>query len=367
MPPHRWSTGGPGEGHGDGAGRAAAGRHPGGGRGRLQPADGARRGRHLRPPQAAAQGAGRADPGSGTAAGSSTSRATAPSSSSSSVIAAVEAAVAIQRAMLAQDPELPEDRRIRYRIGINLGDVIVDGEHDLRRRRQRRGPDRSPCASPAGSGCRAASTTRSRASSTSPSRPSGLHQVKNISEAVETFRVALDGVAPAAPPGRATARGQRWALLAAGGAVRARVPGGVWRFWPARAAAQAEAGDRGAAVRQLRRRRGDRAARGRAHRGHHHRPRPLPRPRRDRPQLDRGLQGQAGRRPAGRQGARRRLRAGGLDPAPSRPGAGHRAAHRRRPARMSGRSAGTARRRTCSPCRARSPRRSRPSSAATPA
>ena len=26
--------------------------------------------------------------------------------------------------------------------------------------------------------------------------PSGLHQVKNISEAVETFRVALDGVAP---------------------------------------------------------------------------------------------------------------------------------------------------------------------------
>ena len=44
-----------------------------------------------------------------------------------SVVAAVEAAVEIQRAMLAGDPELPEDRRIRYRIGINLGDVIVDG------------------------------------------------------------------------------------------------------------------------------------------------------------------------------------------------------------------------------------------------
>ena len=29
--------------------------------------------------------------------------------------------------MLEQDAELPEDRRIRYRIGINLGEVIVDG------------------------------------------------------------------------------------------------------------------------------------------------------------------------------------------------------------------------------------------------
>jgi class 3 adenylate cyclase len=45
-----------------------------------------------------------------------------------SVAAAVEAAVEIQRAMLDQDPELPETMRIRYRIGINLGDVIIDGD-----------------------------------------------------------------------------------------------------------------------------------------------------------------------------------------------------------------------------------------------
>ena len=102
--------------------------------------------------------------------------------------------------------------------------------------------------------------------------------------------------------------------------------------------------DRGAAVRQLRRRRGDGAARGRDHRGHHHRPRPLPRPGRHRPQLDRCLQGQAGRRPAGRQGPGGPLRARGLDPAPGRPGAGHRPAHRRRrAARTSGPSAGTGR------------------------
>ena len=45
-----------------------------------------------------------------------------------SVVSAVEAAVEIQRAMQAQDPDRPEGERIRYRIGINLGDVIIDGD-----------------------------------------------------------------------------------------------------------------------------------------------------------------------------------------------------------------------------------------------
>jgi class 3 adenylate cyclase len=43
-----------------------------------------------------------------------------------SVVSAVEAVVEIQRAM--QAPDLPEGERIRYRIGINLGDVIIDGD-----------------------------------------------------------------------------------------------------------------------------------------------------------------------------------------------------------------------------------------------
>ena len=50
--------------------------------------------------------------------------------------------------------------------------------------------------------------------------------------------------------------------------------------------------DRRPPVRQSRRRRGDRPARGRHHRGHHHRPCPLPRRGRNRAQLDRGLSGQ---------------------------------------------------------------------------
>ena len=45
-----------------------------------------------------------------------------------SVIAAVECALAIQEATEKAGDGAPEDKRIRYRIGINLGEVVVDGD-----------------------------------------------------------------------------------------------------------------------------------------------------------------------------------------------------------------------------------------------
>ena len=47
-----------------------------------------------------------------------------------SVVDAVRCAVEIQRGMIDREPEVPDERRIRFRIGINLGDVIVE-EHDI--------------------------------------------------------------------------------------------------------------------------------------------------------------------------------------------------------------------------------------------
>ena len=44
-----------------------------------------------------------------------------------SVVDATECAVALQRAMTAREADMPEGRRIRYRIGINLGDIVADG------------------------------------------------------------------------------------------------------------------------------------------------------------------------------------------------------------------------------------------------
>jgi TolB-like protein/class 3 adenylate cyclase/Flp pilus assembly protein TadD len=46
----------------------------------------------------------------------------------SSVVDAVRCAVEIQRAMVDRNAEISEDKRITFRIGVNLGDVIIDGD-----------------------------------------------------------------------------------------------------------------------------------------------------------------------------------------------------------------------------------------------
>jgi adenylate cyclase len=45
-----------------------------------------------------------------------------------SVVDAVRCATEIQRGMIEREPGVPDERRIRFRIGINLGDVIAEGE-----------------------------------------------------------------------------------------------------------------------------------------------------------------------------------------------------------------------------------------------
>jgi adenylate cyclase len=45
-----------------------------------------------------------------------------------SAVAAAQCAIALQRGMAERNAGLPDDRRIRFRIGLNLGDVIVQGD-----------------------------------------------------------------------------------------------------------------------------------------------------------------------------------------------------------------------------------------------
>src|SRR5512147_1323150 len=48
-----------------------------------------------------------------------------------SVVDAVECAVEIQKELKTRNAELPENRKMEFRIGVNLGDVIEDGEKIL--------------------------------------------------------------------------------------------------------------------------------------------------------------------------------------------------------------------------------------------
>ncbi len=48
-----------------------------------------------------------------------------------SVVDAVKCAIAVQNAMSDREADVPEDRRIQYRVGINLGDIVIDGDDIL--------------------------------------------------------------------------------------------------------------------------------------------------------------------------------------------------------------------------------------------
>jgi adenylate cyclase len=65
----------------------------------------------------------------------------------SSVQDAVNCALVVQKGMLERNSDVESERRIEFRIGINLGEVLNRRSRYFRRRRQRRGP--------AGGNCRA--------------------------------------------------------------------------------------------------------------------------------------------------------------------------------------------------------------------
>jgi putative ABC transport system substrate-binding protein len=48
-----------------------------------------------------------------------------------SIVAAVECAIAVQKLMAERNADVPEDRRMLFRVGINLGDVLIEGDDIL--------------------------------------------------------------------------------------------------------------------------------------------------------------------------------------------------------------------------------------------
>jgi adenylate cyclase len=114
-----------------------------------------------------------------------------------SVIDAVECAVDIQRGMAERNAGLPEDQRIEVRIGVNLGEVIVEGTDrhgegvNIAARLQQLADPGGVCVS----GKVANEVEKKLAFSF---EPMGAQKVKNISEPIPVYRVRLDGVsAPA--------------------------------------------------------------------------------------------------------------------------------------------------------------------------
>ena len=117
-----------------------------------------------------------------------------------SAVNAVRCAVEIQRAMVDQDADAPEDKRISFRIGVNLGDVIVEPE-DIFGDDVNIASRLEALAEPGG--IYISRAVRDRIGERLPYsfEDIGEQSVKNIAHPVHVFRVRLEGETKPRPTG----------------------------------------------------------------------------------------------------------------------------------------------------------------------
>ena len=170
-----------------------------------------------------------------------------------SVVDAVRCAVLVQRGMAEREAGVPEAERIRFRIGINLGDVVREADGDLYGDGVNVAARLEQLAEPGGIVVSGTAYDHLQGKLDCGFERLGERRLKNIERPVRAYRVELGA-------------GSRPAAAAATAAAR-------------------QARHRRPAVRQPERRSRAGLLQRRHHRGHHHRAVPLPRAAGHRPQL----------------------------------------------------------------------------------
>ena len=112
-----------------------------------------------------------------------------------SVVEAVLCAIEIQHELGARNAELPEDQQMRFRIGINLGDVMVEND-DLYGEGVNIAARLQEMAEPGGIMISGPVYDMVRNKVQVGFDYRGAQPVKNASEPVTSYRVLLDGAAP---------------------------------------------------------------------------------------------------------------------------------------------------------------------------
>jgi TolB-like protein/class 3 adenylate cyclase/Tfp pilus assembly protein PilF len=119
-----------------------------------------------------------------------------------SVIAAVRCAVEVQRAMGASNAQVPREKRIEFRMGINVGDIIIDGT-DMWGEGVNVAARLEALAEPGGICVSGRVQEDVRGKIDVAFEDTGERQLKNIVQPVRVYRVRLDGAvvtpAPALP------------------------------------------------------------------------------------------------------------------------------------------------------------------------
>src|SRR5215475_4996553 len=113
-----------------------------------------------------------------------------------SVVDAVHCAVEIQQALKAKNAALPDQRKMEFRIGINLGDIVVEGERlygdgvNIAARVE-------GLATPGGICLSGIAHDQVKYKLALTYEDLGAQAVKNIAEAIPVWRVAMDEAAAA--------------------------------------------------------------------------------------------------------------------------------------------------------------------------
>src|SRR6202162_1350273 len=109
-----------------------------------------------------------------------------------SVVEAVACAVAVQRGMAERNVSTPEDQRIVFRVGVNLGDIIIDGD-DIHGDGVNIAARLEGIAEPGGICISHAVLTQTWAKLDFPVEDLGDQALKNIAQPVHVFRVRGGG------------------------------------------------------------------------------------------------------------------------------------------------------------------------------
>ncbi len=151
-----------------------------------------------------------------------------------SAVEAVRCATEIQAALRTRNDQLSEDRQVQFRIGVNLGDVMVQ-DHDLLGDGVNVAARLQSAAAPGGI-CIAGSVydqIRNRLSLSF--QPLGDMNFKNIPQAVRTFSIVeADGLgelpSPQTAPDRRAGGFPRWLAPAAAGVLLVAAVGAFWAY-----------------------------------------------------------------------------------------------------------------------------------------
>jgi adenylate cyclase len=150
-----------------------------------------------------------------------------------SVVDAVRCAVEIQRRMSERNADVPDDRRIEFRIGVNLGDVIVE-PNDIYGGGVNVAARLEGLADPGGLCISHTAYDQVRDKLPYPFVDKGAQTVKNISRPVHVYALSANavGTLPGLPSTSEAPRSSRYqmsrSLLAACVAGIVLVAGGLW-------------------------------------------------------------------------------------------------------------------------------------------